>query len=88
MLERAASAALFVCKDINKYQNIDENEKGISKIILLSNVEGRMSVDGMVLRSIWVQKRRFICLVPVAVVRYKCLNCVGIISRSLCLFTL
>ena len=54
MLERAASVSLFVCKDINKYQNLDENEKGISKIILLGNVEGRMSVDGMVLRSIWV----------------------------------
>ena len=52
MLERAASAALFDCKDINKYQNINENEKGISKIILLGNVEGRMSGDGMALRLV------------------------------------
>ena len=54
MLERAASVALFVCRDINKYQNVDENEKVISKIILLGNVEGRMSGDGMVIRSVWV----------------------------------
>ena len=52
MLERAASVALFVCKDINKHQNIDDNEKGISKIILLGNVEGRMSGGGMVLRLV------------------------------------
>jgi len=88
MLERAASVALFVCKDINKYQNLDENEKGISKIILLGNVEGRMSVDGMVLRSIWVQKRWFICLVLVAVVRDVYLNCARNFSRGLRLFTL
>ena len=82
MLERAASVALFVCKDNNKYQNIDENEKGNSKIILLSNVEGRMSGGGMVLPSVWVYKERFIRLVLVAVVRDEYLNCACLTKNS------
>ncbi len=82
MLERATSVALFVCKDINKHKNIDENEKSISKNILLGNMEGRMSGGGMVLPSVWVYKERFIRLVLVAVVRDEYLNCACLIKNS------